>query len=86
MSKRVNIVLPDRTLKVLDRVAGKDGRSRYINEAILFYVQTRVFSDLRRRLDQGIFDGKLRINPAEEFPLEEQETPSRNRKERAAQT
>jgi hypothetical protein len=29
----------------------------------LFYVQTQVFSDLRRRLDQGIFDGKLRINP-----------------------
>ena len=85
MSKRVNIVLPDRTLKVLDRVAGK-GRSRYINEAILFYVQTQVFSDLRRRLDQGFFDGKLRINPPEEFPLEEQETPSRNRKERAAQT
>jgi|RhiMethySRZTD1v2_1073278.scaffolds.fasta_scaffold150244_2 metal-responsive CopG/Arc/MetJ family transcriptional regulator len=62
MSKRIHIVLPDRTLKVLDRVAGKRGRSRYISEAVRFYVQTQAFSDLRRRLDQGISAGRLPLD------------------------
>jgi hypothetical protein len=47
------MVLTDRILRALDRVAGKRGRSRYISEAVVFYVQTQAFSDLRRRLDQG---------------------------------
>jgi hypothetical protein len=72
MSTRINIVLADRTLRVLDRVAGKRGRSRYISEAVLFYVQTQAFSDLQRRLDQDILASQLRLNPAEEFPLKKQ--------------
>jgi metal-responsive CopG/Arc/MetJ family transcriptional regulator len=78
MSTRINIVLPDRTLKVLDRVAGKSGRSRYVSEAVLFYVQTQAFSDLQRRLDQGIL--AIRLNPAQEFPLKKQARSSRGRR------
>ena len=32
MSKRINIVLPDETLAVLDRVAAKGARSRFIDD------------------------------------------------------
>jgi hypothetical protein len=35
MSKRVNIVLLDETLKLLDRVVGKGDRSRSISDAVL---------------------------------------------------
>jgi hypothetical protein len=35
MSKRINIVLPDTTVKVLDRVAPKGDRSRFISQAVL---------------------------------------------------
>ena len=80
MSRRINIVLPNRTLKVLDRVAGKRGRSRYVSEAVLFYVQTQAFSDLQRRLDQGILATQLRLNPAQEFPLKKQARSSRGRR------
>jgi len=53
MSKRVNIILPDSTLKVLDRVAGKGDRSRFISQAVLHYVKTRGTANLRERLKQG---------------------------------
>lgn len=86
MSKRVHIVLPDRTLKVLDRVAGKGGRSRYISDAVLFYVQTQAFSDLRRRLDEGISAGQLGMTPAAAFPVEKRATLSLDRKSQQAKT
>jgi metal-responsive CopG/Arc/MetJ family transcriptional regulator len=35
MSRRINVVLPERTLAVLDRVAGKGKRSEFISRAVL---------------------------------------------------
>ena len=40
MSKRINIVLPDTTIAVLDRVAAKGARSRFIVRAVLRLVET----------------------------------------------
>ena len=66
MSKRVNIILPDTTLKVLDRVAGKGDRSRFISEAVLHYVRTRGAANLRERLKQGaLANAKLDLEIAE---------------------
>jgi CopG family transcriptional regulator / antitoxin EndoAI len=88
MSKRVNIVLPDTTLKVLDRVAGKGDRSRFISQAVLHYVQTKGAANLRERLKQGaLASAKLDIEIAEEwFPVEQEAWQRLDREERAAKT
>jgi CopG family transcriptional regulator/antitoxin EndoAI len=73
MSKRINIMLPDRTLAVLDRVAPKGNRSRFVSAAVLHYVETQGKQSLRRQLKAGYLanaDENLRI-AAEWFPLEE---------------
>jgi metal-responsive CopG/Arc/MetJ family transcriptional regulator len=53
MSKRVNVMLPDATVAVLDRVAPKGKRSSFISEAVLSYVKTRGEQNLEERLKQG---------------------------------
>jgi CopG family transcriptional regulator/antitoxin EndoAI len=74
MSKRINIMLPERTLAVLDRVASKGNRSRFVSEAVLHYVETKGQQSLREQLKAGYLanaDENLKI-AAEWFPLEEQ--------------
>ena len=41
MNKRINIMLPERTLAVLDRVAPRGNRSRFVSAAVLHYVETQ---------------------------------------------
>ena len=74
MSKRINIMLPDQTVKVLDKVAVKGDRSRFISQAVLHYVQTRSKANLRERLKQGaLANAKLDLEIAEEwFPVEQE--------------
>ena len=74
MSKRINIVLPETTLAVLDRVAGKGNRSRFVSRAVLHYVETKGKQSLREQLKSG-----YRANAGENlkialewFPLEEE--------------
>ena len=74
MNKRINIMLPERTLTVLDRVAPKGNRSRLISDAILHYVESQGKHSLREQLKKGYTanaDENLRI-AAEWFPLEEE--------------
>ncbi len=61
MNKRLNIMLPDATLKVLDRLAPKGDRSRFISQAVL-------------RLKQGaLAHAQLDLEIAEEwFPVEQE--------------
>ncbi len=53
MNKRINIVLPEETLNILDRVAPKRNRSRLIAEAVMHYVTSRGKKRLVERLKQG---------------------------------
>jgi CopG family transcriptional regulator/antitoxin EndoAI len=74
MSKRINIMLPERTLAVLDRVAPKGNRSRFVSQAVLHYVETQGRRSLREQLKAGYLanaDESLKI-AAEWFPLEEE--------------
>lgn len=74
MSKRINIMLPEETLAVLDRVASKGNRSQLVSRAVLHYVETQGKQSLRDQLKAGYLansDENLRI-AAEWFPLEEQ--------------
>lgn len=41
MSKRIHIMLPERTLAVLDCVGSKGNRSRFVSEAVLHLVETK---------------------------------------------
>jgi CopG family transcriptional regulator / antitoxin EndoAI len=74
MSKRINIVLPDTTLAVLDRVATKGARSRFIDHAVRHYVETQGRQCLREQLKAGYQANAERdlAMAAEWFPLEEE--------------
>lgn len=51
--KRINITLPGHTVRLVDRVAPKGGRSRMIAEAIHYYVRETERATLRKRLREG---------------------------------
>ena len=73
MSKRINIMLPEETVRVLDRVAPKGNRSRIISDAVMFYVSSRGKSNLAEQLKSGYLATAQRdLEIAQEwFPLEE---------------
>jgi CopG family transcriptional regulator/antitoxin EndoAI len=74
MSKRINIVLPDTTVAVLDRVATKGTPSRFIDRAGRYYVETQGRQSLREQLKAGYRTNAERdlAIAAEWFPLEEE--------------
>lgn len=60
MTKRINIVLPVETIRVLDTVAPKGNRSRVISDAVMFYVGTKSKENLAERLKAGARANALR--------------------------
>ena len=72
--KRVNISLPEETLRLLDRVAKQGERSALITEAVTAYLREHRRRTLRDRLKQGALARAERDRRfAEEwFPLEEE--------------
>jgi len=88
MSKRINIMLPERTLAVLDRVAPKGNRSRFISEAVLHFVETKGQQSLREQLKTGYLANagdNLRI-AAEWFPIEEEAWQKSHARQKAKNT
>jgi len=74
MNRRINIMLPETTLAVLDRVTTKGNRSRFISRAVLGYVRDQGRRSLREQLKSGYqanADESLKI-ALEWFPLEEE--------------
>jgi metal-responsive CopG/Arc/MetJ family transcriptional regulator len=74
MSKRINVVLSDKTVAVLDRVAAKGARSRFIDRAVRHFVETEGSRSLRAQLKAGYRANAERdvTIAAEWFPLEEE--------------
>jgi metal-responsive CopG/Arc/MetJ family transcriptional regulator len=74
MSKRINIILSDKTVAVLNRVASKGTRSRFIDRAVRHYVETQGKASLREQLNAGYRANAERdlAMAAEWFPLEEE--------------
>ena len=74
MNKRLNITLPEQTVRLMDRVAGKGRRSSLIDRAVRRYVTEESKANLRKQLAESYkanaaFDLRL----AEDwFPLEEE--------------
>jgi len=74
MSKRINVMLPDTTVAVLDRVAGKGDRSRFIDRAVRHFIETAGRATLRERLKREALENADRdlAMAAEWLPLEEE--------------
>lgn len=53
MTRRVNVVLPETTLRTINRVAGRGQRSRFINQAVQHFVAWQSAEALRIRLEQA---------------------------------
>jgi metal-responsive CopG/Arc/MetJ family transcriptional regulator len=74
MNRRINVILPEDTVRVLDRVTAKRHRSRFIDRAVLHYIETQGRQNLREQLEAGYranAESDLAI-AAEWFPLEEE--------------
>jgi CopG family transcriptional regulator/antitoxin EndoAI len=74
MAKRINVVLPEETIQLLDRVAPKGSRSRLISDAVIYYVDSRAKKNLAEQLREGAMANAQRdLDLAQEwFPLEEE--------------
>jgi CopG family transcriptional regulator/antitoxin EndoAI len=74
MNKRLNILLPEETLAVLDRVAKPGNRSRFIDLAVRRLIETEGKTNLREQLKAGYLAnaGRDLKMAAEWFPLEEE--------------
>jgi CopG family transcriptional regulator/antitoxin EndoAI len=74
VNQRINVSLPEETLRLLDRVAGKGDRSRLIDEAVRYYIDEKGRRELRKRLKEGAIRRTPRdLQLSEEwFPLEEE--------------
>jgi CopG family transcriptional regulator / antitoxin EndoAI len=53
MRQRINITLPEDTLRLIDRVARKGDRSRLIDEAVKHFVRARRQATLKKQLAEG---------------------------------
>lgn len=74
MYQRINITLPEETLSLIDRVAAKGDRSRFIDRAIRYYVESVGKAKLKKLLKEGAIARAQRdLRLAEEwFSLEEE--------------
>src|SRR4051812_23215547 len=53
MNKRINIVLPDSTIRAIDRITKPGQRSRFIDEAVQHFVANRSREALRAQLEHA---------------------------------
>ena len=80
--KRVNITLPDDTLRLLDRLTGKGERSGFLDQAVRFYVGQKGSDNLKKQLRQGAIARAARdLDLAGEwFPIEDEAWPEKSDK------
>ncbi len=53
MHRRVNITLPEETIRLIDRAADRGNRSRLIDEAVRYFVRGRSRMQLKKLLKEG---------------------------------
>jgi CopG family transcriptional regulator / antitoxin EndoAI len=74
MNKRLNITLPEQTVKLIDRVVTKGQRSRLIDHAVKRYIEEESRTNLRKQLANSYAtNARLDRELVEEwFPLEQE--------------
>jgi CopG family transcriptional regulator/antitoxin EndoAI len=72
--KRVNITLPNKTIKLLDSVADKGERSSFVDRAVHFYIEEVGRANLNKQLREGAMERSSRdLSLADDwFLIEEQ--------------
>ncbi|QQS49052.1 MAG: ribbon-helix-helix protein, CopG family [Acidobacteriota bacterium] len=74
MYQRVNITLPEETLSLVDQIAEKGNRSRFIDQAIRYYVEAMSKARLKKLLKEGaIARAERDLKLAEEWATLEEE-------------
>jgi CopG family transcriptional regulator/antitoxin EndoAI len=53
MHKRVNVTLPEETIRLIDRWARHGNRSRFIDDAVRYFVREHGRTRLRQLLEEG---------------------------------
>jgi CopG family transcriptional regulator / antitoxin EndoAI len=53
MHQRINITLPEETVRLIDKITGNGNRSQFIDEAVKHYIDTVGRKNLHERLKQG---------------------------------
>lgn len=74
MNRRLNITLPEQTIRLMDRAAGKGRRSRLIDQAVRRYLKEETRLNLRKQLAESYRENvsdDLEI-AGEWFPLDEE--------------
>jgi len=73
MHRRLNITLPEETVRLIDRLVRPRGRSRFIDAAVKTYVDSVGRAQLRKKLKEGAMRRANRdLQMADEwFDLEE---------------
>ena len=81
MNRRLNITLPEQTVRLMDRVAGKGRRSSLIDRAVQRYVKEETKANLRKQLAESYrANAALDLQMAEDwFPLEDEAWPYASR-------
>ena len=81
MNKRLNITLPQQTVRLMDRVAGKGRRSSLIDRAVRRFVKEETRANLRKQLAKSYqANASFDLQLAEEwFPVEQEAWEHRNR-------
>lgn len=74
MHQRINITLPQETLRLIDRVTKRGNRSQFIDKAVRYYIKTIGRENLRKRLkEEAISWAESNLRLAEEwFVLDEE--------------
>jgi CopG family transcriptional regulator/antitoxin EndoAI len=73
MHQRVSVTLPEETLQLIDKVADKGNRSRFIDRAVRYYIRQVGRTNLNQQLKEGALRRAERdLNLSEQyFNLEE---------------
>ncbi len=75
MYRRINITLPESTVRLMERLASKGERSRLVDQALRQYLQGVTKKTLRKRLKEGAIRRAERDRAlAEEWLFLEEET------------
>ena len=79
--RRINITLPEPALRLVDRVAARGNRSRFIAEAIKHYAAVSRRTELKKRLKEGAIRRaeRDRALAVEWFDLEDEIRPRKPR-------
>jgi len=77
--RRVNMTLPDKTIKLLDSVSEKGERSSFVDKAVHFYIEEIGKANLNKQLREGAIKRSSRdLSIAEDWFLIEEQSWQKN--------